>query len=126
MQTDTNLALGKSKRELEEVNAKLAEAQSKHQGLLSELNAKKAEADASSEEAARRIKLGNDQVTELMRVKNELQEREKALKADESRFVEHERLVAKREKELQEAEVDYVKRSQALKAREQKFKEAMS
>ena len=126
LQAEAKQKLEKTKQELGQAKAALAEATSNHQGLLTEIAAKKTEADASSEEAARRIKTGNEQVAELMRVKAELDEREKVLRVDESRFVEHERLVARREKELADQEAAFVQRSQALAVREKKFKEALS
>jgi chromosome segregation ATPase len=118
--------LAKTKKELEETVKALADAKHNHQGLLSEIAAKQAAADTASEEAARRIKTGNEQATELMRVKTEL--------AEQATDVQHKAVeLAKKERELDllgkaldAAEAGYAKRSAALAAREQKLKEAMS
>jgi chromosome segregation ATPase len=126
LQTDAKLALAKSRRELEETNKALAEAQHDHQKLLAEIAAKKAEADASSEEAARRIQTGNEQVAELMRVKSELAEWDDHLHHRAAEFEKSKRDLDERAKAVSLAEVDYGMRHKALAAREQKLREAMS
>jgi chromosome segregation ATPase len=126
LQTDAKLALAKAKRELEETNKALADAQHHHQGLLTEIAAKKAEADAASEEAARRIQTGNAQVAELMRVKAELAEQAADVQHKTVEIAKKERDLALLGKALDAAEAGYAKRNEALAAREQKLKEAMS
>jgi chromosome segregation ATPase len=118
--------LAKTKKELEEVGKTLADAKHNHQGLLSEIAAKQAAVDTANEEAARRIKTGNEQATELMRVKEELAEQAADVQHKTVELAKKERDLVHIAKELSDKEFDYVKRNEALAAREQKLKEAMS
>jgi chromosome segregation ATPase len=118
--------LAKTKKELEEVGKTLGEAKRDHQGLLSEIAAKQAAVDTSSEEAARRIKVGNEQATELMRVKAELAEQAADEQRKEIELAKLGRDLDHREKALSDKEAEYGSRHHALAERERKFREAMS
>lgn len=126
LQTDAKLALEKSKRDLAEVNRALAEASGKHQKLMSELAAKKDEADKAGEEAARRIKVGNDQAAELMRVKAELEKRERAVEKRENEAQARVTEAVSHLDNVQKREQEVARRETELKTRFAKLREAMA
>ena len=71
--------LSYKREELKKLTADVAKARAAHAGMISELESKKIAADRASEENARRIKLNNDQVNEIERIKRDLEAREKAV-----------------------------------------------
>jgi chromosome segregation ATPase len=79
--------LEKIKQEHKSWQDKLVEKQSKHAALVAELEAKQFAAVKAGEEAAARIKVGNDQVAELMRIRKEQADQDKELKVREQAIV---------------------------------------
>jgi chromosome segregation ATPase len=80
---DEQARLAKLKEETKVWDEKLQQRKSEHAGLISELEAKEFAAIKAGEEAAARIKVGNDQVAELMRIRKEQADQDKELKARE-------------------------------------------
>jgi hypothetical protein len=114
---DTQQALDRAETAKKEAQAFIDIAEQLRTKHASEIGAAQAAHDAAAKEAAERIRVGNEQAAELMRVKASLDERERLVSTRETALLARE---AKVERELQhiverEAEIAVLRNSYADK-----------
>lgn len=118
-------ALAKTKEENAKWDAALVQKKQDHGRLMSELEAKRVAADIAAEEAAARIKLNNEQMAELLKVRDDLKKRQVMVEQREATVVKVSKVMADAENALTARENDIATVEKDLARRKAKLQEAL-
>jgi hypothetical protein len=126
MTRDAETVLANTKAEQKKAEEALNKSKQEHGKLLAELDAKKSAADSAAAEAATRIQVNRDQTAELLRMREDIDRRDKAVALREAAVTQVQTKMMSKSAELQAREDEVIKRETDMAARRAKLQEALS
>jgi hypothetical protein len=126
MTRDAEMRLANTKAEQKKAEEALNQSKQEHGRLLAELDAKKIAADSAAAEAATRIQVNRDQTAELLRMREDMDRRDKAVASREAAVTQVQTKLMSKAAELQTREADVAKHEADMAARRAKLQEALT
>jgi septal ring factor EnvC (AmiA/AmiB activator) len=126
MQKDAETQLAKTREEQKKAEEAFNRTTQEHGKLLADLDAKKIAADSAAAEAATRIQVNRDQTAELLRMRDDVDRREKGLATIKTAVKETAARLSSQESDLNRREQELSKHEADMARRKSKLQEALS